>query len=83
MKLHIGDAVTVLVREEAYYSGYAGNPRCFLEPGQVAYVGAVKVPYVRESKDKGRGDYFTCVDWVADGRKWRAGVANRNIRKVR
>jgi len=75
----VGDRVTVTVRQEAYYSGYAGNPVCFLEPGEEGVIGAVKVPKVTRSPG---GDYFCCIDFVKDGRTWRDGVNKGEIRRI-
>ncbi len=76
----LGDVVTVNEREEAYYSGYAGNPVCFLEPGEPGVIGAVKVPKVRLTAG---GLYFCCVDFVKGGRQWRAGVDYGKLKLVK
>ena len=75
----VGDIVTVIEREEAYYSGYAGNPVCFLEPGETGMIGAVKAPKVRHTSG---GLYFCCVDFVKGGRQWRAGVDYGKLKLV-
>jgi hypothetical protein len=76
--IHIGDTITVKVREEAYYSGYAGRPVCWLEPGETAIVAAVDVPSVWRERVS-----FLCADFVRDGRTWRIGVLYGNVRKVK
>ena len=76
----VGDKVTVNTRQEAYYSGYAGNPDCFLEPGETGVIGAVKVPKVRRTPG---GDYFCCIDFTKAGRTWRAGVNYGEIMRIR
>ncbi len=80
MTLRVGDRVTVTTRQQAYYSGYAGNPVCFLEPGEEGVIGAVKVPKVRRTPG---GDCFCCIDFVRDGRTWRTGVNYGEIKRVR
>lgn len=79
-KFKVGDIVTVTEREECYYSGYAGNPVCFLEPGEPGVIGAVKVPKVFRTPG---GDYFCCIDFVKNGREWRAGVDYGKITLVK
>lgn len=77
---HVGMRATVTVRQEAYYSGYAGNPVCALEPGMIGVIAEVDVPYVRRLR--GKSDSFACVDFdhPADpGRSWRAGVDPRDL----
>ena len=76
----VGDTVTVTERQEAYYSGYAGNPVCFLEPGDVGGIGAVKVPKVHWTPG---GHYFCCIDFTKHGRTWRAGVNYGAIRRLK
>ena len=73
MKIKIGDQITVRCREEAYYSGYGGLPKCWLEPGEVAVVASVNVPKIWH-----RGT-FICADFEKDGRKWRIGVDPKNV----
>ena len=82
-RFHVGMQVTVRERVEAYYSGYAGNPVCFLEPGMAGVIAAVDVPYVR--RFAGSSETFACVDFIhtthaQDGRaEWRAGVDPKNL----
>ena len=78
--LKVGDRVTVTARQRAYYSGYAGNPVCFLEPGEEGVIGAVKVPKVTHSPG---GHYFCCIDFVKNGRSWRTGVNYGEIQRLR
>lgn len=56
--MQVGDIVVVLVPHDAFYSGYAGNPKVVLAKGSIGRVGSTKVPAVR-----GKGD-FTCVDFI-------------------
>ena len=77
---NVGDAVSVTEREEAYYSGYAGNPVCFLEPGETGVIGSVNVPKVYRTPG---GAYFCCVDFVKGGRQWRAGVDYGKLKLVK
>jgi len=76
----IGDRVTVRQQVEGYYSRYAGRPPIFLEPGMVGIVGAIDVPSVCRANVS-----FVCVDFYcpATGKKERAAVYYRNLRKVR
>jgi hypothetical protein len=60
-----GTTVTPLRRTEAYYSGYAGSPECFLEPGERAVVVSVDIPPVTGR----RGNYIT-ADFVRSSRRW-------------
>lgn len=82
-RFHVGMQVTVRERVEAYYSGYAGNPVCFLEPAMVGVIAAVDVPYVRRSR--GSSETFACVDFTHTIRtrggnaEWRAGVDPKNL----
>ena len=76
-KVHLGAKLTVKTRVEAYYSGRNGYLEVWLEPGQVATVGAVNVPYVRNRA--GHGNYFVCLDFVRYGREWRAAVDYANL----
>ena len=76
----VGDVVTVTEREEAYYSNYAGNPLCFLEPGETGVIGAVKVPKVFRTPG---GNFFCCIDFDKNGREWRAGVDYGKIKLVK
>lgn len=75
-KLKIGDIVTVKQRVEAYYSGYAGTPICFLEPGEEGVISAVEMPKVRKTPG---GYYFYCIDFVKYNREWRTSASYRNI----
>ena len=83
-QVHVGDQVTCKQPEEAYYSGYAGEPKCSFEPGDVGTVAAVDVPYVT-----GRNTTFVCVDFYKEGiiyneahggDPWRVGLDYSNIR---
>lgn len=58
----LGATVTCLRPREAYYTGYAGNPPCFFEPGDIGIVGAVDVPAVFHNPEN-RSDLFACVDF--------------------
>ena len=78
--LKIGDKVTVTVPREAYYSSYAGNPKCIFEPGEVGVIGAVKVPKVQSSPG---GDYCCCIDFTKLGKKWRTSANYGVIKKVK
>lgn len=48
----VGDLVTCKTREEGYGSNYAGSPTVFLEPGEVAVVTHVDVPFVYRTTGK-------------------------------
>lgn len=86
--------VMLLKDEEAYYSGYAGNPIVIIKAGTVGIVGSTDVPYVCPMKDraenKRRGDYFVCVDFEVEGKYsgnpkfenniWRCGVNPKNLK---
>jgi hypothetical protein len=82
-RFHVGMRVTVRDRQQAYYSGYAGHPVCFLEPGMEGVLAVVDVPYVRYRK--GNSASFACVDFDGPlhgnpGRtEWRAGVDPKNL----
>jgi len=92
-----GVKVVLLQDEEAYYSGYAGNPVVVVKKGTVGVVGATDVPYVHPMKDRienaKRGNYFVCVDFKIPGvyagnpkfkqDVWRCGVNPKNLRKVK
>ena len=92
-----GVKVVLLQDEEAYYSGYAGNPVVVIKAGTVGVVGSTDVPYVYELKDRAenakRGNYFVCVDFKVPGvfsgnpkfkqDVWRCGVHPRNLKVVR
>ncbi|MEK9137383.1 MAG: hypothetical protein AAB393_09690 [Bacteroidota bacterium] len=43
-------------------------------------IGAVKVPKVCRTPG---GDYFCCIDFIKDGREWRAGVDYGNIKLLK
>jgi hypothetical protein len=60
-----GTTVTPIRRTEAYYSGYAGRPECFLEPGESATVASVDVPPVR-----GRRGNFLTACFARGGERW-------------
>lgn len=83
-----GMKVTCKVREEAYYSGYAGRPVWWFEPGMIGVVGAVDVPGVYSGRS------FVCVDFQgpATGRnsvtgepntEWRCALYYDNIVKLK
>jgi hypothetical protein len=82
-RFHVGMKVTVRERVEAYSSGYAGNPVCFLERGMAGVVAVVDAPYVRRSR--GASETFACVDFAhtvrrrGGGAQWRAGVDPKNL----
>jgi hypothetical protein len=79
-RFHFGMRATVKVRQEAYSSGYAGNPVCALEPGMVGVIAQVDVPYVR--RVRGNSGSFACVDFdhpAYPGRTWRAGVDPKDL----
>jgi hypothetical protein len=82
-RFHVSMRVTVRERVEAYASGYAGNPVCFLEPAMVGVIAVVDVAYVR--RPLGCSETFACVDFThavcaADGNaRWRAGVDPKNL----
>lgn len=80
----IGDKVQVKQPVEAYYSNYGGKPQMTLTPEIVGTIGAVKVPFVRASRDRKRGDYFVCVDYLdpASGQTERAGVRYDNLQRA-
>jgi len=61
----VGAKVTPRERTEAYYSGYAGAPECFLEPGEVAIVVSVDNPPVT-----GRRANFLTAAFERGGRRW-------------
>jgi len=84
----VGDKVTVKTPVEAYYSGYAGNPKCITEPGEIGIVGAIEVPYVT-----GNNCTFVCVDFIKDNlfqgnpihknNTWRIGTKKSNLKLVK
>jgi hypothetical protein len=86
----VGRKVVLLREETPYYSGYAGNPNVAIPQGSTGIVGATDVPYVAQSRDRGRGDYFVCVDFVLEGvfrgnpvhkqNRWRCGVNPKHLR---
>ena len=59
--LRKGDSVTVTEPIEAYYSGFAGNPKVIVQPGQIGTVAEVNVPAVRGNR------VFACGDFVLPG----------------
>lgn len=59
--VYIGMKATCILREEAYYSGYYGEPKCFFEPGEVGIVKSIRVPCV--STPTGRDKEFVVVDF--------------------
>ena len=87
-----GILVRLLKDEEAYYSGYAGNPVVIVKAGTVGIIGATDVPYVTGSKELGRGDYFACVDFLVPDKfsgnpihknnTWRCGVNPKHLKIV-
>lgn len=81
-KPKVGDFVTCKVRVEAFYSGYAGQPECWFEPGMTGIVGAVDVPFVR-----GAGAPGICVDFDGplmspekNGNRWRCKLRRDNVK---
>lgn len=72
----IGDKVTVKEREIAYSSRTV-----YLEPDETGIVGVIDVPYVYHVK--GKSNSFVCVDFVKNGKKYRAGVGYKNLKKVK
>ena len=89
----VGMKVVILQDETPYYSGYAGNPHVAIPSGSIGTVRATDVPYVKQSNEKGRGDYFVCVDFVLNGvfmgnpihnnNQWRCGVNPKHLRKAK
>lgn len=80
-RVKVGTKVTVKQPVTAYYSNYGDKPKLILKPGMIGTVGTVKVPYVRASKNRERGDYFACVDYLDpnSGLTDRAGVSYSNL----
>jgi hypothetical protein len=82
-RFHVGMRVTVREAVEAYYSGYAGNPECVLEPGMAGVVASLDVPYVRHRR--GNSSSFAGVDFEGPAHsnpprtEWRAGVDPKNL----
>ena len=83
-KPKIGDLVTCKVRREAFYSGYAGNPECWFEPGMVGVVGNVDSPFVRGTEALG-----VCVDFDGpmkfpekNGNRWRCKLRRENLKSL-
>jgi len=83
-KLELGDVVTVRKSVKAFYSGYVHNPVITLKPGDLAIVGAIDVPAVRQ--EPGQLATYTCVDFVRPFRTrhptncvWRASVYRPNV----
>ena len=80
MKVNIGNTVTVLRPVEAMYSGYAGNPYQWFQPGQHGEVVAVMLPKLRRM---GGSDYFVSVAFTdTHGKPWRVAVCYKNIAEV-
>ena len=75
-----GDLITVKEPIQAYYSGYAGLPEQYLEPGVVARVVKTKVPPVRGPRRS-----FTLVEFEGvehdstHTHTWRAAVYPEQI----
>ena len=86
----VGVKVELLQTEKPYGSGYGINPEVFVPKGSIGIVGATDVPYVWESKEKGHGDYFVCVDVELPGIfngdpkhnncTWRCGVNPKHLK---
>jgi hypothetical protein len=74
--VRVGDWVVAKAEKPAYYSGYAGNPVCKVQVGELVRVGATNVPRVR-----GRNTTFVCVDFVRNGQTWRAALDYDQIRR--
>lgn len=90
-KFNVGDRVVLKKEQEAYYSGYAGNPIVIVPAaGAVGVVGSVDVPCTYHRK--GEPLRFNCVDFVLPGVfagnpargncKWRCGVFEKEMKKV-
>lgn len=80
-EINVGDKVTVKKPIVAYYSGYAGNPRGIINPGDVGIVKVVDVPYVY------RRGTFCCVDFdkpelpmQGGSTIWRIGTSKSNLK---
>lgn len=84
-RVKIGDRVTCIIRDEAYYSRYAGNPEMFFEPGMVGIVGSVDVPCTTYAYRRNGGTAtFVCVDFRdATGREWRVGLYYNNVKPIK
>lgn len=80
MKLNINDKIKVKESVEAYYSGYAGSPKCFLTTDIIGIIKAINVPSVRNKN----GKVFNCVDFLSpvDNKVHRASVFSKNIIKI-
>jgi hypothetical protein len=84
----VGDLVRVNNRVEASYSGYGGNPECYLEPDVIATVKAVNVPWV--TLPANGLDSFVQVEFEGPEygiephvyTYWRAAVCYTNLQKV-
>ena len=73
-----GDQVTCRERVEAYYSNYGITPECWFEPGDVGVVVKTGVPSVWT----GGAPTFVVVDFHKNGRLWRVGIGNNNLRRI-
>ena len=92
-KFKVGDKVVLKVAQEAYYSGYAGNPIVIVPAGTIGVVGSVKVPFVWRRKGKGNPETFNCVDFKIPGVYsgnpvykndiWRCAVIDKDMRRVK
>ncbi len=81
-KFKVGDQVTCRQREEAYYSGYYGNPICWFEPSDIGIVKQIDVPYVTSNGT------FTVVDFMKPPlpngcQVWRVALNPLNVVKVK
>jgi hypothetical protein len=89
MKPTIGQKVTTIVARDAFYSEYAGNPKCTFEPGDIGTVAVLDVPAVRppvvwigdkKTYPYGREPVYACVDFERYGQMWRVNLYYKDIR---
>ena len=62
-KIGVGDKVTCLIAQAAYYSNYGGKPKMVFSPGMVGIVANI-VPKVRMVKGEDRKPDFLVVDFL-------------------
>ncbi len=75
-----GMCVSCIEREEAYYSGFNGNPEVWFEPGDVGYVVSVDVVCVTYAYQKREGTAtFVRVEFDKLGKVWSAALYYNNI----
>jgi len=79
-EIKVGDTVTIKRPVVAYYSRYAGNPKCIINPGEIGTVMVMDVAYVN------RTGTFCCVDFdkpklpmQGGGTVWRIGTNKANL----